>query len=413
MIDYVIILALLLLLIVLSLPTMLQLTCYFLNDSSMFTSHTARPDLIRADSPPKQSNPPVQRLAPIQNFNSNLRLSSFSSHAFLSVFFLHSDSRVSDDLLMKPTFSDSPVSSFQLAFAALALMTALPSAAQSGENGHAPTFTIDAPVVLVPTTVVDRHGSIVTGLPADAFAVSQDNVPERITSFSEQDIPVSIGVVFDTSGSMRSVLPEAKDTLRAFLGACNPEDEALMYTVANRPEQDFGFTQDFNSLLGHLVFTDAGGSTALVDTIYAALLQTRRAHNGRKALLVISDGMDNHSRYTVHELTAAAVEADVQIYAVTVFDPPRNKKPIELAEERNGVFFLEELSRKTGGFQMTAFGAGDVNQAAVKVGRAMRDQYLIGYVPASSSDNGKWHAIKVNLKAGNGTAYTRSGFYSK
>jgi Ca-activated chloride channel family protein len=314
---------------------------------------------------------------------------------------------------MTPTSSDSRVSSCHLAFAALALMTALPSAAQSGENAHAPTFSIEAPVVLVPTTVMDRHGSIVTGLRADAFAVSQDNVPQRITSFSEQDIPVSIGVVLDTSGSMRTVLPEAKDTLRAFLDTCNPQDEAFLYTVANRPEKDFGFTQDFNSLLGHLVFTGAGGSTALVDTIYAALLQARHAHNGRKALLVISDGMDNHSRYTIRELTAAAVEADVQIYAVTEFDPPRNKKPIELAEERNGVFFLEELSRKTGGFQITAFGAGDVIQAAEKVGRAMRDEYLIGYVPASSADNGKWHTIKVNLKTSNATAYTRSGFYSK
>jgi Ca-activated chloride channel family protein len=296
----------------------------------------------------------------------------------------------------------------------LLLLGFLPAAvAQASDNNHAPTFEVDAPVVLVPTTVMDRKGATVTGLPSDAFLVAQDNVPQRITSFAEQDVPVSVGIVFDTSGSMRSVLPQAKSVLRAFLDACNPEDEAFLYTVANRPEKDSSFTNNFNTLLEHMAFTNAGGSTALVDTIYAAMLQSRSAHHARKALLVISDGMDNHSRYSSRELIAAAVEADVQIYSVSVYDPPRNKKPIELQEERNGVFFLDELTRRTGGFQITAYGSGDVQQAAARIGRAMRDQYVIGYVPANTNENGKWHAIKVKLKTGNATAYARSGFYSK
>ena len=316
-------------------------------------------------------------------------------------------------MLMMPIFLSLRQRTYCLTAVCFLALAALPTKAQSAEGDHAPTFTIEAPVVLVPTTVMDRRGAIVTGLPPEAFAVSQDNVPQRITSFGEQDIPVSIGIVFDTSGSMRSVLPKAKDVVNAFVDACNPEDEAFLYTVTGRPEKDFGFTSDLTALPGRLLFTDAGGSTALVDTLYAAMLQMRSAHNGRKALLVISDGMDNHSRYTVRELESAAVEADIQIYAVTVYDPPRNKKPIELTEERNGVFFLEELSRKTGGFQVTAYGSADITRSARKVGRAMRDQYLIGYIPEKSSDSGKWHAIKVNLKGNNGTAYARSGFYSK
>jgi Ca-activated chloride channel family protein len=294
------------------------------------------------------------------------------------------------------------------------LIGCLPAAlAQAGDNNHAPTFAVDAPVVLVPTTVMDRRGAIVSGLPSGAFAVSQDNVPQRITSFGEQDVPVSVGIVFDTSGSMRSVLPQAKSVVRAFLDASNPADEASLYTVANRPEKDSGFTTDFNALLEHMAFAGAGGSTALVDSIYAALLQSRSAHHARRALLVVSDGMDNHSRYSAHELTAAAIEADVQIYSVSVYDPPRNKKPIELQEERNGIFFLEELTRRTGGFQITAHGSADADQAAARIGRAMRDQYLIGFVPENADASGKWHSIKVTLKAGNATAYTRSGFYSK
>ena len=285
--------------------------------------------------------------------------------------------------------------------------------AQVGDNNHSPTFAVDAPVVLVPTTVMDRKGAIVSGLPSEAFSVTQDNVPQRISSFGEQDVPVSVGIVFDTSGSMRSVLPQAKDVIRAFLDASNPADEAFLYTVATRPQKDSGFTHDFNTLLEHMVFTNAGGSTALVDTIYAAMLQSRSAHNTRRALLVISDGMDNHSRYSARELISAAVEADVQIYSVSVYDPPRNKKPIELQEERNGIFFLDELTRKTGGFPIMAYGSNDINQAAVKIGRAMRDQYLIGYVPENADARGKWHKIKVSLRTGNATAYTRSGFYSK
>jgi Ca-activated chloride channel family protein len=296
----------------------------------------------------------------------------------------------------------------------LLLVGFLPAAVgQAGDNNRAPTFAVDAPVVLVPTTVMDRKGAIVSGLPADVFLVTQDNIPQRIASFGEQDVPLSVGIIFDTSGSMRSVLPQAKNVIRAFLDSSNPKDEAFLYTVSNRPETDSGFTNNFNSLLEHMVFANAGGSTALVDTIYAALLQSRSAHHGRKALLVISDGMDNHSRYSSRELIAAAVEADVQIYSISVYDPPRNKKPIELQEERNGIFFLDELTRKTGGFGITAYGNTDVNQVAARIGRAMRDQYLIGYVPPNTDPSGKWHAIKVSLKKGNATAYARSGFYSK
>jgi Ca-activated chloride channel family protein len=296
----------------------------------------------------------------------------------------------------------------------LMLLTCLPLAvAQAGDNRQPPSFIADSRVVLVPTTVMDRGGAIVSGLASDAFSVSEDNVPQRITSFGEQDVPVSVGIVFDTSGSMKNVLPRAKDVMRAFLDACNPEDEALLYTVANRPEKDSGFTNNFNSLLDHMVFAGAGGSTALVDTIYSALLQTRSAHNGRRALLVISDGMDNHSRYSARELLSVAVEADIQIYSISVFDPPRNKKPIELQEERNGIFFLEDLTRKTGGLQIVAHGSSDISQAAAKVAKAMRDQYLIGYIPENADSNGKWHAIKVNLKANDAKAYARSGFYAK
>lgn len=285
--------------------------------------------------------------------------------------------------------------------------------AQAADNPRAPTFRIDAPVVLIPTTVMDKHGALVSGLSPDSFVVSQDNVPQRIASFGEQDIPVSIGVVFDTSGSMRSVLGQAKSVLREFLNASNPEDEAFLYSVTSRPEKDGGFTKDFNSIVDRMMFTDAGGSTALVDTIYAAVQQSRSARNGRKALLVISDGMDNHSRYSKSELMSLAVEADMQIYTISVFDPPRNKKPIELGEERDGIFFLEELAHRTGGVQIVVRGSEDITRAAASIAKVIRDQYLIGYVPENADNSGKWHSIKVKVTGLNATAYARSGYYAK
>jgi Ca-activated chloride channel homolog len=295
-----------------------------------------------------------------------------------------------------------------------AYVTLMPANGQFREAMFdAPKFNADAKMVLVPTTVMDRRGAIVTGLHADAFTVMQDNLPQRIASFGEQDVAASIGVVFDTSGSMRSVLPQAKTVLRTFFEASNPEDEAFLFTVSSKPNLDSAFTQDFNSLVDHMIFTGAGGSTALVDTLYAALLQSRSAHNPRKAILVISDGMDNHSRYSAGELVAAALEADLQIYSITVYDPPLTKKPIELREERAGMAFLEEITRRTGGLQLVVRNGREIDQAALDVARAVRDQYVIGYVPEHAEANGQWHSIKVKLNLSDAKAYARSGFYAK
>lgn len=286
-----------------------------------------------------------------------------------------------------------------------------------------PVFSAATGLVLVPVTVMDRRGATVTGLKPDVFRISEDNLPQRIAAFGEQDEPVSIGIVFDGSGSMRGVLRSAKDALHAFVSTANPEDEAGLTIVSTRPALRSGYTRDLESLPGRLLFSQAAGSTALVDSIYAAILQTRDAHNPRKALLVISDGMDNHSRYSKKELLAAALEADVQIYSMAIYDPPLTKKPIELAEEREGLSFLSELSRRTGGVSVVARGADDIVRAAIEIGRAMRDQYLIGYVPealipavtavGTESPDERWHRITVGLSQAGMHASARPGFFSR
>ncbi|HYA18218.1 MAG TPA: VWA domain-containing protein [Bryobacteraceae bacterium] len=274
-----------------------------------------------------------------------------------------------------------------------------------------PTFRADSNLVLVPVTVLDRKGAVVEGLSAESFVVLQDSAPQKIASFGEQDIPVSVGIVLDTSGSMQRSIGRAKDALRAFIGRANPADEMGLLTVSTRPGEDFGFTSDLNSIPERLLTTGAGGSTALIDTIYAAIQQSRSAHNGRRALFVISDGMDNHSRYSKAELMSAALEADLQIYCLSIYDPPLTRKPIELQEERSGVALLEELARRTGGVALVAHGEGDISRAAARIGRIMRDQYLIGYLPEGVDNSGKWHSIQVTLKPSGVKAWARSGFY--
>jgi VWFA-related protein len=272
-------------------------------------------------------------------------------------------------------------------------------------------FHADSRLVLVPVTVTDRRGALVTGLSAEAFSVVQDREPQKITSFGEEDIPASVGIVFDTSGSMRRALPSAKTMLRAFFDRCNPADEALLYTVSSRPGLDSSYTSDFGALLEKTVFTEAKGATALNDTIFAALRQSRAGHNPRKAMVIVSDGMDNHSRYSEAELLSAAMETDLQIYSISIFDPPANRKPIELTEERKGISFLETLSRKTGGLQIVVQNEHETDQAAERIATAIRNQYVLGYSP-QNGDDGKWHSIAIRMNLPNTTAWTRPGYWA-
>src|ERR1039458_6949095 len=141
-----------------------------------------------------------------------------------------------------------------------------------------------------------------------------DGVRQQVHSFSEEDAPVSMGIVLDLSGSMREVLSPAKEALRALMKDANPADEAFLNTVSTSPRAYSGFTHDFDEVLSRVAFEKAGGDTALIDTIYGSLHELRSGIHARKALLVISDGMDNHSRYSKQELLDRAVESDAQIY---------------------------------------------------------------------------------------------------
>jgi len=285
------------------------------------------------------------------------------------------------------------------------------------------SFRTSAQMVLVPVTVTDRQGKTVEGLRAQDFNILEDQVPQSIASFAAEDAPCSVGLVLDVSGSMRNILGSAKGVLQSFFQTANPEDEFLL-TVSTEPETVSRFTTDIADLENSIEHTNPGGMTALIDTVYLGLNGMRKARQPRRALLVLSDGMDNFSRYSKGELMRVALEADVQIYTIIVdsgsgggssgvpFRPSMVAKPIDQARERQGPLLLEELADKTGGLHFHVRNDADAREAAFKVGRALRNEYVIGYQPPNLGATGKWHHIRVKSNVPKVNVYARNGYYA-
>jgi Ca-activated chloride channel family protein len=309
--------------------------------------------------------------------------------------------------------SESLMRLYRIAAVAGFMIAAVPpAAAQNLLTPEKPAFRSDSPLVLVPITVVDGHGAIVNGLSSEAFTLTEDGVRQQISSFSEEDAPVSMGIVLDLSGSMKRVLGDAKESLRSLLADANPSDEAFLNAVSTSPRPFSGFTRDFfGDILGRVAFEPAGGDTALVDTVFLSLQGLRTGVHTRKALLVISDGMDNHSRYSKGELLDLAMESDARIYTMAVGDPAKQfSKPMERMEENRGRLFLDELSSRTGGLSFVVRGREDIAAAAAHIGQALRNQYTIGYMPVGKTRQGQWRRIKVTVAGSGMKAYARTGY---
>jgi Ca-activated chloride channel homolog len=286
-------------------------------------------------------------------------------------------------------------------------------------------FRASAQMVLIPVTVTDRTGRTIEGLQAEDFRVFDDQKPQRITSFAIEDAPCSVAVVLDISGSMRNILGPALDIARTLFGIANPEDEFLLLTVSSQPEALSEFTADVPGLEHSIEFTEAGGMTALIDTIYLGLNRMRRAHRPRRAMVVISDGMDNYSRYSESELLRVVLEADTQIYTIILdnpsggtssggasFRPGMAVKPWDQAGERRGPDLLDMISEKTGGLHFHVRDTAQAKEAVMKAGRALHTEYLIGYEPADSAAAGKWHRVQVKANLPKVEVHARNGYYS-
>jgi Ca-activated chloride channel family protein len=276
---------------------------------------------------------------------------------------------------------------------------------------HTKPMKVDVDLVLVPVTITDPMNRLVTGLDKDNFNLFEGKDQQEIRHFSSEDAPVSLGVIFDMSGSMSSKIERAREAVIEFFKTANPQDEFFMITFADKPEEISDFTQSVEDIQGKLVYTVPKGRTALLDAIYLGVSKMRQAKYTKKAMLVISDGGDNHSRYTEGEIKSLVKEADVLMYAVGIYD---HYFPTE--EERLGPELLTELTELTGGRTFTIDNPNDLADVATKIGIELRNQYVLGYRPKNPTHDGKWRKIKVKLVPPKGLpplrVYAKTGYYA-
>ena len=276
------------------------------------------------------------------------------------------------------------------------------------------TVRIDVDLALVNVTVTDPYNRLVTGLDPDNFRVFENNVEQEIQYFSSEDVPISIGVIFDLSGSMANKVGKAKEAALQFFKTANPQDEFFLVSFNDRAEVVSTFTSSVEDLQSRILSASAKGRTALLDAIYLGLSEMRTARNAKRALLIISDGGDNNSRYNEKDIKRLVREADTQLYSVGIFDSVeyRSRTP----EELSGPSLLTEVTELTGGRAFSVENVNELPDIATKIGSELRNQYILGYRPSNKSHDARWRKIKVKLRAPKGlpplSVYAKTGYYA-
>jgi len=287
--------------------------------------------------------------------------------------------------------------------------------AEAPENERiTPNLRIDTNLVLVPITVTTPLNQIVTGMEKENFRLYEDKVEQEITYFASFDAPLSIGMVFDASGSMGNKLNKSRQAAAAFFKTANPEDEFFLIQFNDRPQLVVPFTREVEEIQNRLTFTQAKGRTALLDALYLAMQTLKKGRNPRRALLVISDGGDNSSRYTETEIRNVLKEADAQVYAIGIFEPIGARG--RTAEELAGPGLLSDLAEMTGGRHFPVDNLNDLPDIAAKIGLELRNQYVLGYISKNPNRDGKYRRISVKLNQPRGLpplrALHRQGYYA-
>ena len=275
------------------------------------------------------------------------------------------------------------------------------------------TFHARVDLVLIPVTVRDEMDRQVLGLDRDNFQVFENKQLQSVEHFSAEDGPVSLVVILDTSGSMSSSnkIEKAREAVLEFLRSSNPQDEISLITVSDKPQLKTEFTKSIETVQSTLIATVARGHTALLDSIYLALNEMKDAMYARRAILIISDGGDNASRYTEREVTERVRESDVIIYSIGVYD-----RSFSSEEERLGPMLLGDITEVTGGRLFTLDNPNDIPEVAFKIGTELRNQYFLGYRPRNPPRDGKWHNLKVKVKVPKGfprlQVTAKKGYYA-
>ena len=242
-------------------------------------------------------------------------------------------------------------------------------------------------LVSTTVTVTDSFSRFVTGLGKDHFEVYDDKVKQEIAHFSDEDAPVSLGIVYDISGSMKERTRRSLGALKQFIETSHEDDDVFLMAFNDRPTLVQDFTASADRLINRLTFVSPGKSTALYDAVYVAVEKVGQGRHSKKALLVISDGQDNNSRYSYKELRNRVKEADVLIYAIGITDPYNDS----LAGFGRGL--LEEIARMTGGraFFPNGYNEPELMEVCTRIALELRHQYAIGFYPSDTSNRAKWH----------------------
>ncbi|MGE0127841.1 MAG: VWA domain-containing protein [Blastocatellales bacterium] len=280
-----------------------------------------------------------------------------------------------------------------------------------GQTPQGP-IRIGTNLVSLTVTVTDAYNRLVTGLDKQHFEVFEDKVKQDISFFNDDDAPVSLGIIFDVSGSMKGKLDRAIEALKAFIQTSHDDDDFFLVGFNQRANLLAEFT-DGDTLTNKLTLVDPKGQTALYDAAYLGIEKVKQGRHNRHAVLLISDGQDNSSRYTYGELRKLLKEAGVQIYCIGIVEIGGGSGG---TLDMQGQAILEEISQVTGGKAFFPRSAAELEDATTRIALELRHQYSIGYDPTNVKRDGQWHKIKVSVKGPKGLSNLRvqhkEGYYA-
>ena len=294
---------------------------------------------------------------------------------------------------------------------------------QNVETPSARSLKVDVELVTVDVSVTDAEGRHVSGLGRDYFRLWEDRIEQKIEYFAIEDLPITVGIILDVSASMNSNLARAKEAALTFLSSGNRDDEYFLVQFSDRPKLVQEFTSDIAKLKAPLTVMSAKGSTSLYDAVYLALEKMGRAENPRKALLIISDGEDNRSRYSFSEVKRFAAEKDVKIFSIGIgggFLPQIGSSMLGGAllpgEFRAGPWQLEELANVTGGEAYLPQSAKSLDEICRRIALTLKSQYSLGYRSTNHKKDGAWRKLTLKLDSPNGAPRLyvkfRKGYYA-
>jgi len=286
-----------------------------------------------------------------------------------------------------------------------------PAIPPGAEDSHV-VFRADTRLVVCHTTVVDKNNRLVTDLPESAFSVTENGVPQTIKEFRREDVPVSLGLIIDNSGSMREKRAKVAAAALDLVKASNKDDEVFIVNFNDDAYLDLphgkDFTNDIAEMEEALSHIDSRGGTAMRDAIRMSIDHVKqKGHRDKKVLVVVTDGNDNSSLISLENLVKAAQQSEVLIYSVGLLSEEERREAVKAKRA------LEELATATGGETFFPKELSDVDRIAADVARDIRSQYTIEYSPSNTAMDGSYRVIKVAVNApGHPSVRTRSGYYA-